>query len=309
MKDLIGKGKTFITSVGDKFTETLDSGFSNIKQIVNGLPVFVSLEKSSKFKVEYDEKHYFVIPFKLAESGFSLHTMRCLPESALEINDLPKRRIFHFPNSYYEAALREYMLKTARDMAIQTNKHPSSLERLADDIDALDKKLTYGMLLVGGVAAIFNPLLGAGIAAKALMPGVAGLMNQYGLRPVGEKISQYQLEKEVKLAEERVARQFSEANTLKVINPILQELEFALRTSETEHDPLIDPNLANGSIPELDSERWRSLTETAIYHVYKDVYADPAQHKPACLGPEDIRWLRTMFAPEAHPENSSAWIK
>ena len=34
----------------------------------------------------------------------------------------------------------------------------STLEALANDIDSLDKKLTYGMLLVGGVEVIFNPL-------------------------------------------------------------------------------------------------------------------------------------------------------
>lgn len=300
MKYFLDKGKTLITSTADKLTEELDTRFSSIKQIVNGLPIFVSLEKSGKFKTEYDEKHYFVIPFKLSESGFSLHSMRCLPESALEINDLPKRRIFHFPNQHYESALREYMLQTAREMAVQTNNKPSSLERLADDIDALDKKLTYGMLFVGGVAAIFNPLVGAGIAAKALLPGIGGLMNRHGLRPIGARISKHQLEKEVKSAEARVTKQFSEANTLKVINPILQELEFALRTTETQHDPLTDPNLANGSIPELDSERWRELTETAMYHVYKEVYNDPSQHAKAGLGPEDIRWLRTLF--ETRPE-------
>ena len=295
MKDLIDKGKNFIAMVGDKFTDELSTGFSSIKDIVNGLPIFISLEKSNSFQTEYDEKHYFIIPFKLSETGFSLHSIRCLPESALEINDLPKRRVFHFPNKHYEAALRVYMLKTAREITIQSNNNPSSLEQLADDIDALDRKLTYGMLFVGGIAAVFNPLVGAGIAAKALLPGLSGLLNQYGLRPMGNKITRHQLEKEVKSSEERVIKQFSEANTLKVINPILQELEFALRTSVTEHDPLTDPNLANASIPELDHERWRELTQTAIYHVYQEVYADPTKHRQAGLGPEDIRWLKTLF--------------
>ena len=280
--------------VSDKFTDELSTSFSSIKDIVNGLPVFVSLEKSANFKTEYDEKHYFVIPFKLSKTGFALHTMRCLPKSALEINDLPKRRVFHFPNKHYESALRASMLKTAREIAIQSN-NPSSLERLADDIDTLDKKLTYGMILIGGIAAVFNPLVGAGIAAKALLPGLGGLVNQYGLRPMGNKITKYQLEKTVKSAEDRVINQFSEANTLKVINPTLQELEFALRTTVAEHDPLTDPNLSSASIPELDHERWRELTHTAIYHVYQEVYADPTKHKQAGLGPEDIRWLKTLF--------------
>jgi len=295
MEKLINTCKTLMTSLGDKLSGDIGIKFSNIKEIVNGLPIVVSLEKSHNFKVEYDEKHYFVIPFKLSETGFALHTMRCLPKSALEINDLPKRRVFHFPNKHYESALRAHMLKTAKELTIQTNNIPSSLERLADDIDVLDKKLTYGMIFVGGLAAIFNPWLGAGIAGKALLPSLSGLVNQYSLRPMGQKMTQYHAKKAAKSAEEHVIKQFSEANTLKVVNPILQELEFALRTSESKHDPLLDPNLADGNILELDNERWRELTQTAVYHIYKEVYTDPAKHPQAGLGPEDIRWLKTLF--------------
>lgn len=135
----------------------------------------------------------------------------------------------------------------------------STLERLADDIDALDTKLTYGMLLIGGLTAIFNPLVGAGIAAKALLPGVGGLINKYGLRPFGQKMSRQQMEK------------------------------------EAEHDPMLPPLFEQGSIPDLENERWRELTEKAIFHVYKDIYADQEQHLNAQLGPEDIRWFKAMF--------------
>ena len=75
----------------------------------------------------------------------------------------------------------------------------------------------------------------------------------------------------------------------------MQELELALRTSEYQHDPLTGPNLASGSIPELNGERWRELTEVAICHVYKEAYETPSLHKRAHLGPEDLRWLKIMF--------------
>ena len=222
--------------------------------------------------------------------------MRCLPVSVPEVNNLPKRRVFHFPNEHSENELNKYMRESAREIVQYSSETKlSTLEELANDIDSLDKKLTYGMLLVGGVAAIFNPLIGAGIAAKALLPGVAGLANKYGLRPAGEKLSKLQLEKEIKDAQDRVTSDFEHSSTLRVINPILQELEFALRTTEAEHDPLLDPNLADGSIPEIEHERWRELTETAVCHVYKEAYDNPKLHQKAGLGPEDIRWLKTMF--------------
>lgn len=268
-----------------------------VKEHIGALPVIVSLERSEPQDVQYDEKHYFVIPNHTCDIGFSLHTMRSLPSGSPEINDLPKRRVFHFPNEHYEGALRLHMVETARSMAIDTNSNTqSTLEKLADDIDAMDSKLTYGMLAVGALAAIFNPLIGAGIALKAVLPSISGMLSRHGLKPLGEKATRAQIEQKAKQAEEHVLAQFAAATTLKVTNPILNELEFALRTNEQEHDPLHDPNLANASLPALEHCDWRHLTEVAISHVYKEILADPEKHAKAKLGPEDIRWLQVLLA-------------
>ncbi|WP_444882907.1 hypothetical protein [Microbulbifer sp. PSTR4-B] len=297
MKQYFDKGKKGLVDLSRKVPAEITGSLKVFQEVVAGLPIFSSAERSENFMQRYDEKHYFVIPYQLSQTGFTLHTMRCLPDDAPEVNDLPKRRIFHFPNSHYEGSLRKFMVESAVELSLERgNSGKSSLERLADDIDKLDRKLTVGMLLVGGVAAVFNPLIGAGLAAKAVLPGMSGLVNKFGLRPAGEKLSELQSKKMLRQAEEDVAKQFSESNTLKVINPILQELELALRTTEAQHDPLTDPNLADGSIPELDSERWRELTERAVYHVYKDVYRDKRLAKKAQLGPEDLRWFEVLFA-------------
>ncbi len=297
MKRYLQKGIDAVSPLLDKAAEEVSINISSFKEMVNGLPVFASLEKSDRYQdAEYDEKHYFVIPYEISEYKFALHTMRCLPANVPEVNNLPKRRVFHFANEHAENALKSYMLESAKEVVQDKYQDtPSTLESLANDIDALDTKLTYGMLLVGAAAAIVNPVVGAGIAAKAILPGVAEILTKYGLRPAGEKISKIQLEKEVRQAEANITKQFESSDTLRVVNPILQELELALRTDESEHDPLTDPNLANGSIPELSHERWRELTETAICHVYKGIYEDTSQHQKAKLGPEDLRWLKTIF--------------
>jgi len=297
MQNFLKKGMNAVRSVTDKATDELAASYLIVKEKVNGLPIFVSAEKSDKYSdIQYDEKHYFVIPFELSEYKFALHTMRCLPNAVPEINTLPKRRVFHFPNKHSEEMLKGYMRESAEQMVRDRNENqPNSLESLANEIDSLDKKLTYGMLLIGGVAAIVNPLLGAGIAAKALLPGVGSILNKYGLRATAEKINQHQLDKSLVEAEDHIAKEFEGANTLQVINPILQELELLLRTTQSQHDPLTGPNLAEGSIPELDGERWRELTEVAICHVYKEVYETPSLHAKACLGPEDLGWLKVMF--------------
>ena len=297
MKNFLQKGIKTVRSVVDKATTEISSSYGLIMEKVNGLPIFMSLENSNTYsEIQYDEKHYFIIPYHLSEYKFALHTMRCLPNGVPSINNLPKRRVFHFPNEHSETMLKQYMQESASAIVIENhldNRHP--LESLADDIDALDKKLTYGMLLIGSIAAITNPVLGAGIAAKALLPGVADILNKYGLRPTGEKLSKRQLEKAIKEAEEKVIEEFESASTLQVINPVLQELELTLRTTASEHDPLTDYNLANGNIAELDGIRWRELTEVAICHTYKEAYNDSSQHKKAKLGPENLRWLKVLF--------------
>jgi len=291
------KGLKSVSSIADRAIDEISNKYELVKEVINDLPVFVSSEKTKKYGTELcDEKHYFVVPFMLSDVNIALHTMRCLPEGVPEVNDLPKRRVFHFPNSHSEAMVRDLLLNHAKEY-VETNHSLDSntLINLANDIDSLDKKLTYGMFLVGGIAAIANPLLGAGIAAKALLPGAAGLLSKYGIRPASEKLSESQLEKQIQQAKDKVQNDFESASTIQVVNPILQELELALRTAEKEHDPIIDFNLASGNIRELDSERWRELTETAIHHIYSEVVDKPEKHKEACLGPEDIRWLKIII--------------
>ncbi|MFT6787122.1 MAG: hypothetical protein ACJAVX_000466 [Pseudoalteromonas rhizosphaerae] len=297
MKDFINKGIATLKSVSDKFTDELNKGYVLAKEKVNGLPIFISLEHCGKVSpISFDEKHYFVIPFELSEYKFALHTMRCLPNGVPEVNNLPKRRIFHFPNEHAEAGLRLYMLNSTNGIMLQqAAERTNTLQSLANDIDALDRKLTYGMLLVGGLAAIANPAIGAAIAAKAVLPSFTGLFNKYGIRASGDKLSQYQLEKAVKEAQNSIIQEFEASNTVQVINPILQELALTLRTTEAEHDPLTSFNLADGSIPELANDTWRELTEAAICHVYKEVYDDSSLHKQAHLDAKDLRWLKLLF--------------
>jgi len=298
MKDILNKGLSKIQKAKGEAVDKVTEKWALVTEVINDLPVFVSLERSkSEALIAYDEKHYFVVPYRLSEVGISLHSMRSLPEGVPEINALPKRRIFHFPNEHAEYQVREILLEQGRDIVRASSgdkKH--TIEQLANDIDKLDKKLTYGMLLVGGAAALVNPVLGVGIAVKAVLPGAASLINKYGLRPVGEKLRKSNLEKELSEAEKKILSEFEHATTVQVINPVLQELDLALNTDEATHDPLLDFDMSSMDIPELDGVRWRDLTERAIYHIYKDCLKDKSKHVSANLGPEDLRWLSSILA-------------
>ena len=297
MKKFLRKRVDSARTMVEQTTSEIEHGYTKVKEQINGLPIFVSVEKPDEYSdILFDEKHYFVIPYCLSEYGFALHTMRCLPDSVPEINNLPKRRVFHFPNEHSETMLKKYMVECAHESIISKSESDiNTLESLANNMDSLNNKLTYGMLVVGGLAAIANPVIGVTIAAKALIPSVSGVINKYGIRTSGEKLKKYKLGKSLKESDEYIDEAFQGANTLRVINPILQELELLLRTDESQHDPLVDPDLSMGSIPELDGSRWREYTDSAVCHVYQDVYNNRKLHKKANLGPEDLRWLKIKY--------------
>ena len=67
---------------------------------------------------------------------------------------------------------------------------------------------------MGGAAALVNPAIGLGIAANAWLPAAGGLLNKFGLKPFGEKLSQKQVEKEIAAAEKQVLAEFEDASTI-----------------------------------------------------------------------------------------------
>lgn len=297
MKEFIGNSVSKLKKTKVFLSSKVSEKHSLIRGMINELPILTSIERTNKNSdVVYDEKHYFVVPYYLSDVKISLHAMRNLPVGVPEINQLPKRRVFHFPNEHAEYQVREILLDQGRNIVkskVKDNTH--TLEQLANDIDKLDTKLTYGLLLVGGVAAFVNPLVGVSIAAKAVLPGTVSIINKFGLRAIGEKFSQSKLKHNLHEAEKKILSEFEHATTVQVINPLLQELDLALMTDEMTHDPLLDFDMSSLNIPELDDLRWRELTESAIYHINKDCLEDVSMHHDANLGPEDIRWLSAIL--------------
>ena len=94
MKDFLNNGITKIQAVAGSASDIVAEKWSLVVDIVNDLPVLVSLERSSsKLTVLYDEKHYFVIPYKPSYLGIALHCMRCLPDGVPEMNEFLKENL------------------------------------------------------------------------------------------------------------------------------------------------------------------------------------------------------------------------
>ncbi|MBG88093.1 MAG: hypothetical protein CMO80_14485 [Verrucomicrobiales bacterium] len=60
-----------------------------------------------------DEEHYFIVPYRLAEHGYALHSIRVLPTDVPPINGLEKRRYFHVQNDQTDELIRTLLLNTA----------------------------------------------------------------------------------------------------------------------------------------------------------------------------------------------------
>jgi len=295
----INQAKELGVSALAKTSGALGAGVGFVKSRIGPAWFFGSTESSSSYDVNrVDEKHYFLIPFHRADSGYSVYVMRCLPEGVPPINDLPKHRIFHLPNEHALPTLEHMLVADARELVQTEANTPKTfgnrLNDLADQIDQLDGKLFNGVLLVGGLVALINPLAGAAVAMKALVPSIGLLVSKFGLRYAGETASAYELTSRIRAAENDVLRQFRNAGTDSLVNPLLAQLDRALKTSERQYDPILDFDLDELDVGTQDRARLLKLTRQAVTNTYNDIIDTPATWKEAHLGPEDIRYLELI---------------
>lgn len=300
MKKIFDDIKNLTARSAEKVSGLVSDGLDLVNNRIGHLPFLASNENSASYSGrKHDEKHYFLLPYRLSDIGYTFYSMRVLPDDVPPINNLPKKRIFHFPNEHGEALVEDVLLKQIQEQ-YQDVTRPSGetfgdrLIGIANEIDKVDGKITNGMLLIGGLVAFLNPLAGAGIAAKALIPGLGGSLSKFGLRSAGEKLNEVQIKEEIKQAEKKVLNEFKGSETEYLINPILRELETALRTSESEHDPLLEFDFQQTHFAEDDNTRLVQLTCTAISNTYSDVLKDNKLWAKASLGPEDVRWLEMI---------------
>ena len=282
-------------------TDAVSSGFGYAREKLGATWLFGSTEQSDEFIDQVDEKHYFVVPYRLAESQYTLYSLRCLPTGVPPINDLPKRRVFHLPNEHATAMLEHLLLADARDQVeteqIKANAFGTRLVTLADEIDRLDSKMFNGVLLIGGLVALANPVTAAVLTAKAMVPSVGLLLSRYGLKYAGEAANDRAVEKEVQKAEQNVLKEFRAADTTSIENPMLAQLDRALNTHAFEYDPMLDTEF--DTLTDSETARFRDLTRRVIVNTYADILKDSERSELAQLGPEDVRWLQMLEAVEA----------
>ena len=216
---------SLISGVGGAF----DTGFGLLRDTIGGVPFFGTTASSELYDhSKIDEKHYFLIPDDRTEDGFSLLVTRCLPAGVPPINDLPKRRLLHLPSREALPMLEHILLREARERAqvetVPSNAFSNNLNAMIDEIDSVDSKVFAGLLTVGGLVALANPLAGAALAAHAIIPSVGLIAARYGLRAASRTATNLELSREIKRAEKEVTTQFRSSETFSLLNPVLHHV-------------------------------------------------------------------------------------
>lgn len=224
------------------WVRALTAGRSVWRSSIGKLPFFGGMAAAIDGQAPADEHHYFLVPLPAAEQGYALYQQRRLPAGAELANDLPIRRFFHLPVHGAEKHL-EHLILAGRTAVTVDSDLSQRLHRIADEIDRQSSKVTGGLLLIGGAVAIVNPLLGVGIAAKALFPGLGAIASREGLRYVADRWKQWHQDRAQRIARKQSLAELHATPVVVRINEVLAVLDRGLATTGSEFDPVqtLDP--------------------------------------------------------------------
>lgn|GEM_PF-6535788 len=167
-------------------------GVAFLRSSLGGLPFFAATSvDTSKANPERDETHYFLIPDPGSDEGFSLAERRRLPEGVGSVNSLPKVRVFHVHDPAAVGVLEAQLLGRLVERPEEAGAEggfADRLEAIGEEIDRKTNWVTGGLVLIGGVVAIANPVLGLGIAAKGLLPELGAKLTKFGLGTAADSI-------------------------------------------------------------------------------------------------------------------------
>lgn len=273
-----------------------DDGTTFLKSSLGSIPLLSSIQpRVEEPDFGSDERHYFLVPFRPAPENYALYTLRVLPDGIGPENDLPKRRIFHLPGEGSRPALEELLRnqlsgKTLAEIGDDTPL-ADRLDQVADDIDRSSTLVTGGLLLIGGAVAFANPVAGAVIAAKAIIPSLGSKVSTRAFGYVGDKLRKFQGDRSESKARKEAEKEVNRLKPELQTNPLLALLEEAIAISDEMHDPALDPK----NFPDdLDEARACSLAAEAIWSCYQPVVSSEIPLAEARLHQADADWLRSL---------------
>ena len=284
--------KNNLSEVLNKAGAVTEDGATYFKGLLGDLNLFSSSEALIADNQLYDETHYLLVPDRDTEAGFSLYTKRVLPEGYGSDNELSKKRVFQLPNDKSLEKLELLLQQQISERNLAGLDTQSSiadrLDVIAEEIDKQSNKITNGLLIIGGIVAVANPILGVGIAVKALLPSLTSKLTTGGLDHFSgflKKNKQASAEKDAnKLAKKEIKKLAPEVS----INPALTLLYTSLHTSDPDHDPLTESvDLWN----DLDQTKSILIASEAISVIYAQ---RTKKNQSPYLHKNDIAWIKSL---------------
>ena len=277
-------------------TRVFDGSVAFLKSTWNSIPLFAGTKAHLGLDgVDEDQTHYFLIPFRAAESGYALGTARVLPEGVGPDNDLPKRKIFHIPAAGGEEALKDLL----RDQiaaeklaeADATSETAEWLEKISAEIDEKSTMVTGGIILIGGVVAIANPAAGVAIAGKALLPSIGLMFSREGFKGLANKFRRRQEEKVGENAEKEASKEVKSMKPQVKENGLLALLEKAVKAPEGSFDPALE----SMELPvDVEHMQTYAMTSEAVLHAYDDILGSKRKEEESKLDAVTINWIRSL---------------
>lgn len=243
-------------------------GIDFLRSRIGSLPFFAATSVDvAEGNPERDEMHYFLIPDPGAEGGYDLAERRRLPEGVGTVNSLPKVRVFHFHDKAGVAVLEEKLLGRLAAKRSAENRQDSDLaermEILGEEIDRKSHWLTGGLIVVGGVVAVANPLLGVGIAVQALVPELGGKLTKFGLGAAAEKLRRFGANRR-----EEAARRKAAADVRAMEPEMIKDVVLCFLDEMASLGPKADPVMAElARLPEWWLDRDQRFTMRVVSEV------------------------------------------
>lgn len=280
------------SGVGSLAADLAASGIRSVMEVVRGIPIFGSLSAMNHEVPDRDETHYLLVP-KLDGNGFSIFRKRVLPAGVGAENRLPKARIFHVPDAsskgVMERELSKVLAQEAPVMRGAGDEVADLLDRVADEIDRETPRVSGGLLIIGGVVALVNPLVGIGIAAKSLLPSLGSSVARAGSDFVVGKLRDWGRKRDEARRLTEAAREVKRLKPEVFENPVLRALDLVISQPDHAPDPFLDVRTWPDAFPHL---RHYAVTREAFSEVF--TRADLEQTR---LGDTQRAWVREMMTP------------
>ena len=227
-----------------EFAKSLtDAGIRHVESVVRGFGLARSLTVHAA-EVQRDETHYLLIPHAAAPGSYVVYSKQVLPPDCGTSNSLPKVRVFHVPDKAARKLLEEKLATTiattALEQAPEEVTFADRLDNLGEAIDRESEKVSNGLLIVGGVVALANPLIGVGIAANAIFPSLGAKVSKFGISYVADTVRGWQQNREKASAISAATVEVKKLKPEVFENPLLRCLDALSTNPSNQYDPFLD---------------------------------------------------------------------